>query len=171
MAIDNLKSATEMRYKKTYVMDGKLECLTTIDFGGRFYEFHFQGGVMSELGSTGAQYTTESDFYQLVIQSSVQYRQGKIRLAKAEPLEEISEEQGPSEKGGEVSGFGDRASGTSEKGEATSEGQEEVMEVTCLSDARRVCMEEWGYKESSVRKRDDVMKAGRKHGVCFVIND
>lgn len=156
-----------MGLRKTYGVTGKLEITVQIPLGSGSMTVPFTGGYETAIGITPATFTTKDPFVQGVIERSALYRKGRITL---ERVEDVEEETRLSEINREKSGLIPIEEPTGEADEERTETEEsgmEVIEVSCLSDARRICRDRWGYKDNSVRKRDDVMRAGEQHGVIF----
>lgn len=66
--------------RKTYGVVGLMDWTTQIKVGKGTVSVHFSGGALTAYGVTPAKYSTSNAFFQKVIESSEQFKGGRIQL-------------------------------------------------------------------------------------------
>lgn len=68
---------------KTYGVSGLMDCTMQIKVGKGSVAVHFTGGALTAYGVTPAKFTTDSPFFQRVIEDSEQFKNGRIEFIGA----------------------------------------------------------------------------------------
>lgn len=162
------------RYYKVYGVYGMNECTMLIRRGAARASVTFSGGSTAGLGITPAQFDTQDAIFQHIIEDSEQFKSGRIKLLRSELLEDDAEDEANDDTVDDTSEE-DQAQDEVEGGSTSEETEDEVgtsdleeVTVSCLADAKDYLVEKFGYKKTSLRGADMVLKAGVKNGVRFV---
>lgn len=165
LSINNPFKHTTM-ITKTYGVEGFTDWQCAISVGKAKVSVHFSGGTMTRYGVTPAEYTTSSPFVQKVIEGSVYFTEGRIKLLRTNGVTATIKK-----KSVKVTDTDDANAKTAEQAEAetsTDESEFTEVEVACLSDAAMYLREQFGIPTSKIRSRDKANAYGRENGVKFI---
>lgn len=148
-----------MRYRKTYGIHGLLEWHGTIENNGVKMRVDFTNGSVSAYGVSPATFTTDNELTQLFIESSEQFKGGRIHLRSAAPLADV-----PRSKQG--SHATPTSSATSTENPVGMPEKKEV-EVNSLAEAKDYLVENHGIAASKLRSRAQILEQAASCGVAF----
>lgn len=187
-------NATTMKKKRiTYGVSGMMEYQTIIRFGKNTLKVTFTGGSMNAIGVTPATFTTNNFLIQQAIENSNEFKCGRIRIVKFVELDEelrierakaapaaVSQNIAEAPAAPNAEGVnivedtkGETAEQTSPTKEPVTEKQENVatmtqVEFSCNDDAKDYLEQAFGFVRSKLRNRDDIVAAGKAHGVDII---
>lgn len=149
-----------------------MEYQAVVKVGRKNVSINFADGSMTAMGSNPATYTTSSIILQDAIESSEDFKRGRItKLRTIELAEELqvmrnsvateSEETRPTE---EISPEPTEAPATPEE----DAGEMTEVEFSCNDDAKDYLEQTFGYIRSKLRNREDIVAAGKAHGVTII---
>lgn len=148
-----------MRYRKTYGIHGLLEWHGTIENNGVKMRVDFTNGSVSAYGVSPATFTTDNELTQLFIESSEQFKGGRIHLRSAAPIADV-----PRSK--QVSHATPTSSATSTENPVGMPEKKEV-EVNSLAEAKDYLVENHGIAASKLRSRAQILEQAASCGVAF----
>ena len=148
-----------MRYRKTYGIHGLLEWHGTIENNGVKMRVDFTNGSVSAYGVSPATFTTDNELTQLFIESSEQFKGGRIHLRSVAPIADTPR----SKQGNHVSS---PSSATSTEDPAGEPGKKEVK-VNSLAEAKDYLVENHGIAASKLRSRAQIIEQAASCGVEF----
>lgn len=176
----------------TYGVHGMMEYQSIIRFGKNTLKVTFTGGSMNAIGVTPATYTTSNFLIQQAIENSDEFKRGRIRIVKYMELDEdlriehaspaptvVCEKPSETTVAPKVEAVdsaqaveGKSAEDAEPIAEPQAEGQDETaaeveVEFACNDDARDYLEEQFGFVRSKLRKREDIVQAGKSRGVTI----
>lgn len=167
----------------TYGVSGMMEYQVVVKIGKSSMKVLFSDGSVSAMGVNPATYTTDSFIVQQAIENSYEYKRGRIKTVNVIELDEemrvernktkaeedamvVSEAEGKTEA--ELAEETEVASEDNEESEAAVAQEGTEIEFTCNDDAKDYLEEKYGYIRSKLRTRDDIIKAGKAHGLEII---
>ena len=178
--------------KVTYGVPRLIDWVAELKVGAAKIKVHFTGGALTAYGVTPAEYTTENAFIQKVIETSSDFKSGRIlkvrevgepdpvkpKPAKAKVKPAPAPEPEPAEpEVDEVEVDEVEETAPEEETEETEEVTEAeetendgltVVEVTCLQDAQAYLQENYQLSTYKIRTYELAQQAAAEHGVKFV---
>lgn len=154
----------------TYGVAGMMEYQSIIRFGKNTLKVTFSGGSMNAIGVTPATFTTENFLIQQAIENSGEYRRGRIRTVSTVELdEEVRIERAGAAAAAVATAEEDRpdTANTPDMPDAADGGMTQV-EFSCNDDAKDYLEQTFGYVRSKLRNREDIVNAGKAHGVEII---
>lgn len=160
----------------TYGVAGMMEYQAVVKVGKRNVNILFSDGSVSAMGTNPATYTTDNIILQIAIESSSDYKRGRIKTVNVIELDEELHIERPQHAApqeiSEAHAENAEAEAT-ESAEATEETEAETEslpqeEFTCNDDAKDYLEQTFGYVRSKLRNREDIIKAGKDNGVDIV---
>lgn len=170
--------------KTTYGVYNMIEWHALLRMGKATVKVPFTGGSITTQGVTPATFTTEDPIVQFAIESSPQFKNGKIKAIQRVALKstidieanEKSSERVPAQQAKEDT---DTDTSTKEciteslsckesekiEPEGTTERVPEVVEFTCNDDAKDYLEQKFGCKRSKLYTRADIIATGKANGV------
>ena len=141
-----------MREMKTYGVYGLMDWQPIIRVGRAKFCPLFTGGGATAYGQTPAKYATSNEVCQRIIENSVYFKSGHIKLLYSNEIEEA--------KDLEVCA------------ESHDDGAEYVEKVfPSMGDAASYVADSFGTPKSKLRTRDAIVSAGKAHNVNIKIAD
>lgn len=147
-----------------------MEYQSIIRFGKNTLKVTFSGGSMNAIGVTPATFTTENFLIQQAIENSGEYRRGRIRTVSTVELdEEVRIERAGAAAAAVATAEEDRpdTANTPDMPDAADGGMTQV-EFSCNDDAKDYLEQTFGYVRSKLRNREDIVNAGKAHGVEII---
>ena len=137
--------------KITYGVPRLVDWVALIKVGAATIKVHFTGGAMTKYGVTPAEYTTDNEFIQNVIEQSNYFKQGRIIKLRSIHI---------------------AGTDKAKKEFKMADGSKlEEVQVTCLQDAQNYLKENYGIPAYKVRKIETAKVLGMERGVKFVGDD
>lgn len=182
----------------TYGVSGMMEYQAVIKVGKKNVSINFSDGSISAMGTNPATYTTDNIIMQNAIESSNDFKRGRIHIVRTIDLEEElhvlrnrpkptqSQAENPAspthtedETAREASNGAEDVENRSQNAEsnthadATEEEAEATIPLTqvefsCNDDAKDYLEQNFGYVRSKLRNREDMINAGKAHGVDII---
>lgn len=137
--------------KKTYGVSGLMEWQAVFRHGRATLSARFSGGALTGYGVTPAEYTTSNPVAQHIIESSRQFRDGRIRLLRC--LEEGHDDSG--------------AAADEPVPEATEESGREVFEFADASLAREWMIDTLGLDPREIPSQKAMREYAEAHGMTI----
>lgn len=137
-----------MKTLKVYGTRQKMEWLLYIPVGMSRVAVHFQGGSLSSYGTTPAEFHTDNEVLQAIIEDSDYFKSGAIYLIRATPLEPIQEPEAPVENK-----------------------PLEDKHFACLDDAKQWISDEFGIAQYKVRSLALAEAAAAQKGYNLIIDN
>ena len=165
-----------VRYKKTYGIDNFAEKQINIMMGKASLSFLFSGGASTGHGNTPAQFTTSEPIFQHAIEHCPLFLKGGIKLLNQTMLESEPVQQEtpslPTEGTSEVHAERmEKVRASKDAKEAKEESIEanpfNIVEITCIEDAKQHLMENYGYTVRSLKDTKGVIEAAKANNVFF----
>lgn len=175
----------------TYGVSGMMEYQVVVKIGKSSMKVLFSDGSVSAMGVNPATYTTDSFIVQQAIENSYEYKRGRIKTVNVIELDEemrvernktkaeedamvVSKAEVKVEAEAEAK-LAEETGGESEESEESEESSEAAVapegteiEFSCNDDAKDYLEEKYGYIRSKLRTRDDIIKAGKAHGLEII---
>lgn len=162
----------------TYGVAGMMEYQSIIRFGKNTLKVTFSGGSMNAIGVTPATFTTENFLIQQAIENSGEYRRGRIRTVSTVELDEEVRIERARAAGAVVAEKSVAAPAEAAKAEAetpdtpdtaeAADAGKTQVEFSCNDDAKDYLEQTFGYVRSKLRNREDIVNAGKAHGVEII---
>lgn len=172
----------------TYGVSGMMEYQVVVKIGKSSMKVLFSDGSVSAMGVNPATYTTDSFIVQQAIENSYEYKRGRIKTVNVIELDEemrVERNKTKAEEGAMVvskaevkaeaeaeAELAEETGGESEESEESSEAavapEGTEIEFSCNDDAKDYLEEKYGYIRSKLRTRDDIIKAGKAHGLEII---
>lgn len=184
----NIKTKT----KTTYGVYNLVEWHAILHMGKATIKVPFTGGSITTQGVTPATFTTENPVIQFAIERSPEFISGKIKIVRRANLKDVIEIECnapkitidapdcgsisiPSESTaatvedieGAPSMQVDNEAEANENAEAAPVVMTQV-EFSCNDDAKDYLEQAFGFVRSKLRNRDDIVAAGKAHGVDII---
>lgn len=162
----------------TYGVAGMMEYQAVIKVGKKNVNILFSDGSVTAMGTNPATFTTDNIILQIAIESSSDYKRGRIKTVNVIELDEELHIERPQhreavsteavEQHAEV-----EETIAEESVEATEESESKTeelpkVEFTCNDDAKDYLEQTYGYVRSKLRNREDIIKAGKDNGVDII---
>lgn len=184
----NIKTKT----KTTYGVYNLVEWHAILHMGKATIKVPFTGGSITTQGVTPATFTTEKPVIQFAIERSPEFIGGKIKIVRRTNLKDVIEIECNAPKitidapdCGSTSISSESTAATVEEIDGTSgivvDNEAEVdenakaepammtqVEFSCNDDAKDYLEETFGFVRSKLRNRDDIVAAGKAHGVDII---
>ena len=181
--------------KTTYGVYNLIEWHALLRLGKATVKVHFSGGSITTQGVTPATFTTEDPVIQFAIERSPEFRNGKIKVVRKATLNEVVEIECnvpkainsvpspnpapnpapiPTEATTAPVVESETAPDTQADNEAEAEDKGETapattqVEFSCNDDAKDYLEQTFGFVRSKLRNRDDIVAAGKAHGVDII---
>lgn len=139
-----------MSKTKKYGVRGLMEWKTAIPAGKAKFEFHFSGGMNTAYGEVPATYETKNKLYQMVIENSSYYKNGKIVLLSDGYEGETDEDEG--------NGHAPTSSG---------DGTPEVVSMPTVQDARQFLIDGYNAEASQLMNKAAIVSYAKAKGIVF----
>lgn len=173
------KHRITMKKKRiTYGVSGMMEYQAVIKVGRNNMKVLFTDGSVSAMGINPATFTTESFMVQHAIENSIDFKRGRIKVVNTTELEEelriernsdnsaamnpvatpVKESENPAET----------QTGIKDDKKADTATAITQVEFSCNDDARDYLEQTFGFVRSKLRNREDILGAGRAHGVEII---
>lgn len=168
----------------TYGVAGMMEYQSIIRFGKNTLKVTFSGGSMNAIGVTPATFTTENFLIQQAIENSGEYRRGRIRTVSTVELDEEVRIERAGAAGAVEAEKSVAAPAEAAKAEAETANTPDAadapdvteaadadmtqVEFSCNDDAKDYLEQTFGYVRSKLRNREDIVNAGKAHGVEII---
>lgn len=154
--------------KKTYGVSGLMEWQAVFRHGRATLSARFSGGALTGYGVTPAEYTTSNPVAQHIIESSRQFRDGRIRLLRC--LDDRGTPRGRSvgvsaDSDGEGRAYGDGSS--EEKTGPRDQGEREVFEFADASLAREWMIDTLGLDPREIPSQKAMREYAEAHGMTI----
>lgn len=180
--------------KTTYGVYNLIEWHALLRMGKATIKVIFTGGSITTQGVTPATFTTDNPIIQFAIEKSPEFLNGKIKIVRRVKLKgavEI-ERNAPKVTGGDSSKAAEQTAADqgavakeSPKGESDenenndesvnpadrpTEGDTPITQVefSCNDDAKDYLEQTFGFVRSKLRNREDIVNAGKAHGVSII---
>lgn len=147
-------------YKKqtglvVYGVSGVMEWNALIRVGEGVISIPFRNGSYTGFSSQSAEYRTDSEFYQMIIENSTLFKEGKIYIINdyRDKSTHISEEE-PTEN-----------TGYNEEEDTST--LEEVV-IPSQEDAKAYLIEKFGFKAQGLRSKTAIREAAKSNGIKFI---
>ncbi len=138
-----------------YGVSGVMEWNALIRVGEGVISIPFRHGSYTGFSSQSAEYRTDSPFYQMIIENSALFKEGKIHIindyrdkpthiSKEEPTENI--------------GYNE---------EEDTSNLEEVV-IPSQEDAKAYLIEKFGFKAQGLRSKTAIREAAKNNGIKFI---
>lgn len=162
----------------TYGVSGMMEYQAVIKVGRNNMKVLFTDGSVSAMGVNPATFTTESFMVQHAIENSADFKRGRIKVLSTVELEEElriernssnpaeSETTTVKEDENTYNSQNDNKVEAEDKGETAPETTQ--VEFSCNDDAKDYLEHTFGYIRSKLRNREDIINAGKAHGVEII---
>ena len=181
--------------KTTYGVYNLIEWHALLRLGKATVKVHFSGGSITTQGVTPATFTTEDPVIQFAIERSPEFRNGKIKVVRKATLNEVVEIECnvpkainsvpspnpapnpapiPTEATTAPVVESETAPDTQADNEAEAEDKGETapattqVEFSCNDDAKDYLEQTFGFVRSKLRNRDDIVAAGKAHGIDII---
>ncbi len=184
----NIRFMNKKKTRTTYGVYNLIEWHAQLKMGKATVKVLFAGGSITASGVTPATYTTEDPVVQFAIESSPEFKSGKIKVVRRLTLKELIEvernavamPEKPAEDTAKAAAPGpieaDEDTAVKEENEADgvnrSDGAEAVamtqVEFSCNDDAKDYLEQTFGYIRSKLKNREDIVNAGKAHGVEII---
>ena len=179
----------------TYGVSGMMEYQAVVKVGKKNVSINFSDGSISSMGTNPATYTTDNIIMQNAIESSNDFKRGRIHIVRTIDLEEelhvlrnrpkaaqsptpaASSKLGNETEPGACNGAEEDENTSQEESnpnapDAPEEPEEATatltqVEFSCNDDAKDY-LEQFGYVRSKLRNRDDIIAAGMAHNVEII---
>lgn len=149
-----------------------------IPVGKTRLKVEFTGGVLTQYGNTPAKFTTDDMLKQAIIENSKQFKNGKIYLVssiisneeetrKIEGRLATSNDNDTREADNDNADDNEQNTDTDNDNETHVTGQENVVEVTSLDDAKGYLNQKHGVPVRSLRSRQAIIDAAKEYGIVF----
>lgn len=166
-----------------------MDWVAQLQTGRASVKVHFTGGAITAYGVTPAEYTTDNDFIQKVIENSAPFKDGRIQIGKSveigevrntvnanrnravdNPLRTDPQNELPAQVNNKAPETNPEATPDDSMVQQDVEGESspEEVEVTCLQDAQDYLQQHFGLSSHKVRSIAAAQKAAMEHGVMFV---
>ena len=178
----------------TYGVSGMMEYQAVVKVGKKNVSINFSDGSISAMGTNPATYTTDNIIMQNAIESSNDFKRGRIHIVRtidlAEELHVLRNRPKPAqsptptdspqpspEPSPEANNSGQEVTDTPQEAGSNADAPEEKVEETasltqvefsCNDDAKDYLEQNFGYVRSKLRNRDDMVAAGRANGVEII---
>ncbi|MDE6246639.1 MAG: hypothetical protein K2M41_02200 [Muribaculaceae bacterium] len=177
--------------KTTYGVYNLIEWHALLRLGKASVKVHFSGGSITTQGVTPATFTTADPVIQFAIERSPEFRNGKIKVVRRSPLNEVVEIECnfpktinsdtspnpapiPTEtQAAPVVEIGDAPDPEADN-EAAGEDNANTarpltqVEFSCNDDAKDYLEQNFGLVRSKLRKREDICSAAKAYGVEII---
>ena len=173
----------------TYGVNGMMEYQAVIKVGRNNMKVSFTDGSVSAMGVNPATFTTENFMVQHAIENSTDFKRGRIRVVNTiELAEELRIERNSIKPAPEVptpapvaaectaapveecenapDSQSDNEPETEENAEASTATTQ--VEFSCNDDAKDYLEQTFGFVRSKLRNREDIIAAGKAHGVEII---
>lgn len=159
----------------TYGVSGMMEYQAVIKVSRNNMKVLFTDGSVSAMGVNPATFTTENFMVQHAIENSSDFKRGRIKVVNTIELkEELRIERNsdkpaadvPSQPPAPTPAPADATAAPvveSETAPATTQ-----VEFSCNDDAKDYLEQTFGYVRSKLRNREDIVAAGKGHGVDII---
>ena len=138
-----------------YGVSGVMEWNALIRVGEGVISIPFRHGSYTGFSSQSAEYRTDSPFYQMIIENSALFKEGKIHIindyrdkpthiSKEEPTENIGDNE-----------------------EEDTSNLEEVV-IPSQEDAKAYLIEKFGFKAQGLRSKTAIREAAKNNGIKFI---
>lgn len=160
----------------TYGVAGMMEYQAVIKVGKKNVNILFSDGSVSAMGTNPATFTTDNIILQIAIESSSDYKRGRIKTVNVIELDEELHIERPQHREAVATEAVEQQAEVEEtiaeeSVEATEESKTEELpkvEFTCNDDAKDYLEQTYGYVRSKLRNREDIIKAGKDNGVDII---
>lgn len=182
---------TMKKKRITYGVSGMMEYQAVIKVGKNNMKVLFTEGSVSAMGVNPASFTTENFMVQHAIENSTDFKRGRIKVVSTIELkEELRIERNSVKPAADVPSHnaapipaegtdapvkeGENAPDTQTDNEAEEEDNGEIapattqVEFSCNDDAKDYLEQTFGFVRSKLRNRDDIVAAGKAHGVDII---
>lgn len=170
--------------KKTYGVYGIIEMVAVIPCGKAKLNVPFSGGSQTSYGVAPAVFTTEDPMKQIIIENSDMFKNGKIKLVwevegtgkygslKQKSSEGNSTTTQPNDDGNQSPEPIDQVgTGSLDNVDQETEAEMKVVEVSDIDVARDYMVEKFGYTQTALRYKSNLLKAAEEHGIKFVTSE
>lgn len=181
--------------KTTYGVYNLIEWHALLRLGKASVKVHFSGGSITTQGVTPATFTTADPVIQFAIERSPEFRNGKIKVVRRAPLNEVVEiecnfpkainsdpstnpapnpvpipietQTAPEVK---IEAAPDPEADNEAEGEDNAKTAPPLTQVefSCNDDAKDYLEQNFGYVRSKLRNRDDMIAAGKAHNIEII---
>lgn len=138
-----------------YGVSGVMEWNALIRVGEGVISIPFRHGSYTGFSSQSAEYRTDSPFYQMIIENSALFKEGKIHIINdyRDKSTHISEEEAT-----ENIGYNE---------EEDTSNLEEVV-IPSQEDAKAYLIEKFGFKAQGLRSKTAIREAAKNNGIKFI---
>ena len=174
---------TMKKKRITYGVSGMMEYQAVIKVGKNNMKVLFTDGSVSAMGVNPATFTTENFMVQHAIENSTDFKRGRIKVVNTIELkEELRIERNSVKPAAEVPSptpspspaesatvpdtQADNVAEAEDKAEAAPATTQ--VEFSCNDDAKDYLEQTFGFVRSKLRNRDDIVAAGKAHGVEII---
>lgn len=144
-----------MKFIKTYGINGLLEWHGIVSSKGIKMKVDFTNGSVTAYGVAPATFTTKDELTQHIIESSDQFKSGRIRIERSQPVPGTEESE-------PVIAFNEPKNADSEPRELRQ------VEVSCLDDAKEYLVEQFGVMRGKLRSVKQIKDSAAENGVEFL---
>ncbi len=184
---------TMKKKRITYGVSGMMEYQAVIKVGKNNMKVLFTDGSVSAMGVNPATFTTENFMVQHAIENSTDFKRGRIKIVNTIELkEELRIERNSVKPAADVPSPTpaptpipteckaspvvecEKAPDTQTDSEAEAEDKGETatattqVEFSCNDDAKDYLEQTFGFVRSKLRNREDIVAAGKVHGVDII---
>ena len=178
----------------TYGVSGMMEYQAVVKVGKKNVSINFSDGSISAMGTNPATYTTDNIIMQNAIESSYEFKRGRIHIVRtidlAEELHVVRNRPKPAQSptptaspqpehktAPEANNGSQEVADTPQEAESNPDAPEEKVEETasltqvefsCNDDAKDYLEQSFGYVRSKLRKREEIIAAGKAHNVEII---
>lgn len=138
-----------------------MEYQAVISMGKNKLKVMFSDGSVSAMGVTPATFTTENYVVQHAIENSDDYKRGRIYTVRSIALDDDLHIERAAEAVEQVQ----ESQVVEQEQEAESSAEQVSVEFSCNDDAKDYLEQMFGYVRSKLRNREDIVAAGKAHGV------
>ena len=145
-----------MKAIKTYGINGLLEWHGIVSGKGIKMKVDFTNGSVTAYGVAPATFTTKDELTQHIIESSDQFKSGRIRIERSQPI--------PGAEDPESLGLpmDEPKTGDAEPREL------KQVEVSCVDDAKEYLVEHFGVMRGKLRSVKSIKDSALENGIEFV---
>lgn len=176
----------------TYGVSGMMEYQAVVKVGKKNVSINFSDGSISAMGTNPATYTTDNIIMQNAIESSNEFKRGRIHIVRtidlAEELHVLRNRPKPAQSPiptaspqpqpePDANNGPQEVADTPQEVESNPDAPEEKVEETapltqvefsCNDDAKDYLEQNFGYVRSKLRNRDEILAAGKAHNVEII---
>lgn len=144
-----------------YGVSGVMEWNALIRVGEGVISIPFRHGSYTGFSSQSAEYRTDRPFYQMVIENSALFKDGKIHIINDYREKSTSPDEEPKME---------EDKGDNHQDEEEDEGSSNLEEVPIPSqeDAKAYLIEKFGFKAQGLRSKTAIREAAKSNGIKFI---